>query len=151
MSKAYDSQIPLEPPPEGELPPNLPAPARRHGSPAGPWPWLDTNYQKGGTLPPVISYNGLEFCPHEPSEQCDKRCWIRYPEAIFTNWEPSQVKRSRIKDLTYLFPRCTIFHVDVGCDGQFSDTGQTPVSSYSKEDQVHLMELEVSVSTERLF
>ncbi|KAF8527527.1 hypothetical protein BU17DRAFT_61662 [Hysterangium stoloniferum] len=32
--------LPLVPPRE-ELPPHIPAPARRHASPAGPWPWQD--------------------------------------------------------------------------------------------------------------
>lgn len=144
MSKAYEFAIPLDPPgSEAELPPNIPAPARRHGSPSGPWPWLDINYDKERTLSLLISYNGQEFCPHESDKQCGDECWIRYPESIFSNWLPSQVKRSRIKELSYISPSCTIYYIDVGNDGSFSDTGHVAVSSYSKEDQVNFMAVQV--------
>ncbi|KAF8527528.1 hypothetical protein BU17DRAFT_81731 [Hysterangium stoloniferum] len=32
--------------PRGELPPHIPAIARRHASPAGPWPWQDLDYEQ---------------------------------------------------------------------------------------------------------
>ncbi|GJJ13335.1 hypothetical protein Clacol_007587 [Clathrus columnatus] len=129
--------VPLKPPGESELPPNIPAPARRHGSPSGPWPWLDIDFSntKGRTLSLPPSYIGQEFCPHGSDKGCEKECWIHYPESIFANWSELQVKKSRIKELSYIHPSCTIFNVDVGYDGTFSDTGRLIISSYSKEDQ----------------
>ena len=62
-------------------------------------------------------------CDHQ---SCDN-CWKGYPQSLFPNWTPAQVKKSRISEAIKDYPRdvaCIIHHVDVDDNGFFRDAGK---------------------------
>ncbi|KJA24138.1 hypothetical protein HYPSUDRAFT_39284 [Hypholoma sublateritium FD-334 SS-4] len=94
------------------------APSHRHAAPSAPWPWIDIEDEVDPTqlsshLPPVP-----EPCLHV---SCGG-CWREYPQALYPNWTPSQVKKSQIEKAVKHYRRnvvCVIHQVDVNEDGIF--------------------------------
>lgn len=78
------------------LPANVPNPSHRHGTPSGPWPWLDLH----------VSIDPKEIIePNIASKQClhrqhdgEEYCWCKYPQSLYPNWTPIQQKASRISE-----------------------------------------------------
>lgn len=118
-------------------------PSHRHAAPSAPWPWVDI--QDDGECPIIncrLLFSSQNLCqevdrrqlessePPVPS-QCDHRacnnCWKEYPQSLFPNWAPPQVKKSKISMAINDYPRnvdCIIHHVDVDDNGYFRDAGK---------------------------
>lgn len=83
---------------------------------------------------------------------CDHQacsCWKLYPQSLFTNWTPAQVKKSKIsiaiKDYRRDVP-CVIRHVDVGDNGLFRNADKyVATESNIKECWDLISESQVSV------
>ncbi|PPQ92528.1 LOW QUALITY PROTEIN: hypothetical protein CVT25_010361 [Psilocybe cyanescens] len=93
-------------------------PSHRHAAPSAPWPWVDIQdvvdpAQLASPLPPVPP-----LCSHETC----KGCWNLYPQSLYPNWTPAQVKKSKINkaitDYRHNVP-CIIHQVDVDHNGLF--------------------------------
>ena len=89
--------------------------------------------------------------PPVPTE-CDHRtcnsCWKLYPQSLFPNWTPAQVKKSKIglaiKDYRRDVP-CIIHHVDVDDNGYFRDADKyVSTESTIKESWEKIVESRVS-------
>ena len=62
-------------------------------------------------------------CNHQPCNNC----WKGYPQSLFPNWTPAQVKKSKINIAINDYRRdvaCIIHHVDVDDNGYFRDAGK---------------------------
>ncbi|KAF6752905.1 hypothetical protein DFP72DRAFT_903974 [Ephemerocybe angulata] len=108
-----------------------PPPSYRHGTPSGPWPWVDIEDQvdkdriedpdnhlpMSGAPCPHVVLKGQEFC------------WCKYPQSMFPNWTQKQQSRSgirqKIKSATSSTKRhrCFVYYVDVKNDGRFVNAG----------------------------
>ncbi|THU77216.1 hypothetical protein K435DRAFT_974074 [Dendrothele bispora CBS 962.96] len=93
----------------------LPRPTSfRHGTPSGPWPWLDLQEELDlSRFRPPPSRSSTDFGPNE---------WSGYPEAQFPNWTDFQRKKSGIKSLVEGNtnpPSTQIYEVNICQDGTF--------------------------------
>jgi hypothetical protein len=71
-------------------------------------------------------------CPHTDPE-CNG-CWAKYPQSLFPNWTPRQVKRSDIENICARSDiPCVIHHVDVGENAEFSNAEKDSVSGEANE------------------
>jgi hypothetical protein len=123
-----------------EISDRIAPPSHRHAAPSAPWPWVDI--QDDGEHPNTllcISFSSQDLrqevdrrqlntskppvpsrCNHQP---CDN-CWKGYPQSLFPNWTPAQVKKSKINIAIRDHRRCIIHHVDVDDNGCFRDAGK---------------------------
>jgi hypothetical protein len=79
-------------------------PSHRHGTPSGPWPWLDIDLE---------SSDATDESPES------RKASLVYPQSHFPNWTPLQVRKSGIKEATEKECRCDIYAVDVFSSGKF--------------------------------
>ncbi|KAF8062374.1 hypothetical protein FPV67DRAFT_1508215 [Lyophyllum atratum] len=87
----------------GPRPPETPK-ARRHGAPAGPWPWKDFS-----DLHPELYVGPVNSPTTNPKKE-----WRKYPQSLFPNWKPSQVRRSKIEEaIQYKPDECVIRYADL--------------------------------------
>ena len=112
--------------------PSRPVPSHRHAAPSGPWPWRDLDSDLD-----VISEPEPKPSCHHTTGECHG-CWARYPQSLFPNWTPGQVKRSGIADIcvrTRSEGPCLIHHADVHDDEKstFSAGRTQSVSEQNKE------------------
>ncbi|KAG1837318.1 hypothetical protein DFJ58DRAFT_734437 [Suillus subalutaceus] len=100
-------------PSDRTMPPAVPTPIYRHAAPSGPWPWMDfdTDSDSDLTLNP-------DNTPASPSSA--GQSWHRYPEALFGNWKPDQVKRSKMLSNCSELDMCSVHWLDVLTDGTFT-------------------------------
>ncbi|KIJ53436.1 hypothetical protein M422DRAFT_222053, partial [Sphaerobolus stellatus SS14] len=133
-------RLPPQPTLTQDLPPRIPALAYRHASPSGPWPWLDLEYDSDSHQGSPETIRGIFPCPHTKGE-CKgfTKCWSMYPQNLFPNWTPGQVKRSRIAEMAARSRFCTIYVVDVDRDGHFFEREKLVADNDSIADHVSLM------------
>ncbi|KAF8463036.1 hypothetical protein JB92DRAFT_3136636 [Gautieria morchelliformis] len=112
-----------------DWPRRVPAPSHRHAAPSGPWPWQDLD----DTIP---KSHATETSSRHSQETSASPCWTDYPECLFPNWKPDQVKRSKMKTLLSESSESIIYHVDVGSDGHFSGHGRHLVRDESQFEAV---------------
>lgn len=119
------------------------APSHRHAAPSAPWPWVDI--QDDGecpkkiavlsflspTLRHAVDHKQLETSEPSVPSPCDHQgcdnCWKDYPQSLFPNWTPAQIKKSKIGIAIQDYPRdvpCVIHHVDVDDNGHFRDSNK---------------------------
>ncbi|KAF9462507.1 hypothetical protein BDZ94DRAFT_1322516 [Collybia nuda] len=119
-----------------EMPPRVPAPSHRHGTPSGPWPFLDLDDQidqaQLATSGPPVPTN---VCDHLDAAKC-KGCWSGYPQSLFPNWTRGQQKKSRISKIVsrpFDHRDCVIHYVDIAEDGNFAATEDLSVGDANKD------------------
>ncbi|KAG6857494.1 hypothetical protein H0H87_002119 [Tephrocybe sp. NHM501043] len=99
--------------------------SRRHGAPAGPWPWKDFSDLQPERQPAVIAESPGLVSPGE---------WRKYPQSLFPNWTPSQVKRSKIEEAIQYSPEnCVIRFIDISNNSDFTP-GETIVRRKHEDD-----------------
>ncbi|KAG9311757.1 hypothetical protein JVU11DRAFT_8000 [Chiua virens] len=88
----------------------IPAPKYRHAAPSAPWPWVKFD----------IDAAGAHFPSNASGSTNASKChWNQYPQNLFANWMPNQVKRSQI------LTRCSdckvsiVYKVNMFDDGKF--------------------------------
>ncbi|KAF9463267.1 hypothetical protein BDZ94DRAFT_1308998 [Collybia nuda] len=87
--------------PPNSSPPETPL-SRRHGAPAGPWPWMDFDH--------INHENPLKV----KTLLAGSAEWEGYPQSLFPNWGDIQVERSGIAQaVKYRGKKCVIRGVDV--------------------------------------
>ncbi|KAF9239341.1 hypothetical protein BU15DRAFT_62087 [Melanogaster broomeanus] len=88
--------------------PRAPAPTYRHAAPSAPWPWMDFDMDSSDVqlLPPGRIVTNEEE-------------WARYPQSLFGNWTPDQVKRSKMLLSCNDREPCDVYWVDVLKSGKF--------------------------------
>lgn len=93
------------------MPPSVPTPIYRHAAPSGPWPWMDFDTDSDITLnrdnPPA-------------SSGATGQSWHGYPQTLFGNWKPDQVKRSKMLSNCSELDMCSVHWLDVLTDGTFT-------------------------------
>ncbi|KAH6876668.1 hypothetical protein BKA70DRAFT_236124 [Coprinopsis sp. MPI-PUGE-AT-0042] len=123
-----------------------PAPSYRHGTPSGPWPFLDTGDEVDeGRLEDPESHQpfSVRACAHYNAPTQEGPCWCKYPQSKYPNWTKAQQKKSRI--LHYLkkakHQRWRAYYVDVQEDGVFmpSETSYVDESVRTQNDQWRFM------------
>lgn len=117
-----------------EMAARIPPPSHRHGSPSGPWPFLDVedeiDTERLGQAPPLAP---ARVCDHQDANTC-KNCWTGYPQSLFPNWTNAQQKKSRISKIVGRSQNaCTIHYVDVAEDGLFTATEDIEVTDTTKD------------------
>ena len=112
--------------------PSRPVPSHRHAAPSGPWPWRDLDSDLNATSEPEPK----QGC-HHTTRECDG-CWAQYPQSLFPNWTPSQVRRSAIADIcakTRSEGPCLIHYADVYHNRKsFSADKTRSISEENKEE-----------------
>ncbi|KAF9037772.1 hypothetical protein BJ165DRAFT_1416932 [Panaeolus papilionaceus] len=107
-------------------------PSHRHAAPSAPWPWVD--------IEDVINKENLATEKTSIPEPCDhrmcRRCWQHYPQSLFPNWTPKQVKKSGIGPASEVISNAKIYYVDVDVHGRFE--GRDFVNPNSGEKQTYL-------------
>ncbi|KAH7890287.1 hypothetical protein F5I97DRAFT_7352 [Phlebopus sp. FC_14] len=91
------------------VPGRAPAPTYRHAAPSGPWPWMDFDADFPVVESPV-SVPGV-----------DGKRWMGYPQNLFGNWTPDQVRRSKMLSGCSQSDVCWVHKVDVFDDGGFEE------------------------------
>ncbi|KAG1767127.1 hypothetical protein EDD22DRAFT_950237 [Suillus occidentalis] len=94
------------------MPPAIPTPIYRHAAPSGPWPWMDFDTDTDITL-------NRDNTPASPGV-ADSQSWRGYPETLFGNWKPDQVKRSKMLSNCSELDMCLVHWLDVLTDGTFT-------------------------------
>ncbi|KAG2140527.1 uncharacterized protein EDB93DRAFT_1252817 [Suillus bovinus] len=109
------------------MPPAIPTPMYRHAAPSGPWPWMDFDTDSEITL----------NCDNTPvSPGTANQPWRGYPEALFENWKPDQVRRSKMLTNCPELGVCSVHWLDALKDGTFKildENGQDQTSSITPE------------------
>ncbi|KAF8194202.1 hypothetical protein BJ912DRAFT_901347, partial [Pholiota molesta] len=98
-------------------------PSHRHAAPSAPWPWVDiangTCFSSNRSCATFVSpLPSPEPCTHK---DC-KGCWRGYPQSLYPNWTPSQIRKSQIAQAISDYRRdisCVIHQVDVTEEGLF--------------------------------
>ncbi|KAJ3576809.1 hypothetical protein NP233_g148 [Leucocoprinus birnbaumii] len=99
------------------MPADVPNPSHRHGTPSGPWPWLDLHV----SIDPreIIEPNvGSIQCSHRRHEG-DEHCWCKYPQSLYPNWTYIQQKASRIWEAKGRQQGWRIYPLVISKDGLF--------------------------------
>ncbi|KAG2130888.1 hypothetical protein DEU56DRAFT_914650 [Suillus clintonianus] len=94
------------------MPPAIPTPIYRHAAPSGPWPWMDFDTDSDLTL--------SRDQPSPASPGTEGPSWRGYPETLFGNWKPDQVKRSKMLSNSSESDTCSVHWLDVLKDGHFT-------------------------------
>lgn len=136
--------FPPIPDPILEMPPRIPALAYRHASPSGPWPWRDLDYDNDDNdfsrcSPEIV--RGALPCPHTKGECAGFPCWTLYPQSLFPNWTPGQVKRSQIIEMDARSQYCRLYIADVDEEARFTVPGKIVVGTENFEDHTNLMQI----------
>ncbi|KAH7912764.1 hypothetical protein BJ138DRAFT_1112061 [Hygrophoropsis aurantiaca] len=120
-SQAEESCETLTPRPR-EAPSRAPAPKYRHAVPSGPWPWVDFNsdFETVNEDAPRI-YTGRSLAHLTSQDDESDVTWKGYPQSLFGNWTPDQVKRSQILTSCSQSEECLTYRIDVMEDGRFVD------------------------------
>ncbi|KAF8809597.1 hypothetical protein BYT27DRAFT_7187347 [Phlegmacium glaucopus] len=95
-------------------------PSHRHAAPSAPWPWIDTQDEVNRVQLESSELPVPSLCDHQTCNDC----WKGYPQSLFPNWTPAQVKKSKISIAIKHYRRndpCIIHHVDVDENGYFRD------------------------------
>lgn len=109
------------------MPPAIPTPIHRHAAPSGPWPWVD--FDTDSDL--MLNYGNTPTSPGTAGES-----WRGYPEALFGNWKPDQVKRSNLLSNSPELGKCSAHWLDVLTNGAFTildEEGQDQTSTIAPE------------------
>ncbi|KAF9447468.1 hypothetical protein P691DRAFT_760751 [Macrolepiota fuliginosa MF-IS2] len=138
------------------LPVEVPNPSHRHGTPSGPWPYLDLHVaiDPKQILEPRIAE---EDCPHHKHDG-EEYCWCRYPQSLYPNWTPVQQKASRITEALdktthgwRIYPlvvsKTGIFRSPIHKSGRYNDCEAFWESfrvqeEYAKDSHVHALFIE---------
>ncbi|KAG1736667.1 uncharacterized protein EDB91DRAFT_1055551, partial [Suillus paluster] len=99
----------------------------RHAAPSGPWPWMDFDTDFDITL-------DHDHAPTSPDAAAQS--WRGYPEALFGNWKPDQVKRSKILSNCSQLDMCSVHWLDILGDGTFTildEEGRDQTSRVSRD------------------
>ncbi|EAU87069.2 hypothetical protein CC1G_11249 [Coprinopsis cinerea okayama7 len=122
-----------------------PAPSYRHGTPSGPWPFLDIDDEvdpKRIEDPDSHIPMSAEPCVHHIN-LTQEFCWCKYPQSLYPNWTVRQQRKSRILKVIKRKERqrCIVYYIDVRDDGVFVPSAPREVDeSVSKQDaQWHVM------------
>ena len=83
----------------------------RHAAPSGPWPWVDFDTDTDIVL-------DVDNTPIPPDARAPP--WRGYPQDLFGNWKPDQVKRSKILSNCSQLDNCLVHWLDVLKDGTFT-------------------------------
>jgi len=94
----------------------------RHAAPSGPWPWIDLRNIDDSTVT-----NDVEIDPS----------WPGYPQNLFGNWTPGQVRRSQMLTKCSKNQSSTIYWMDVLSRGKFvtSNIAGGHISTVTTSDQ----------------
>ncbi|KXN85113.1 hypothetical protein AN958_11690 [Leucoagaricus sp. SymC.cos] len=78
------------------MPTEVPNPSHRHGTPSGPWPFLDLHVtiDPNSIIDPQVASKTCEHRKHD-----EKHCWCKYPQSLYPNWTPVQQRASRISEV----------------------------------------------------
>ncbi|KAG6827523.1 hypothetical protein H0H92_011436 [Tricholoma furcatifolium] len=88
--------------------------SRRHGAPAGPWPWQDFS-----NIQPEPFSTDVESPTVATPEAHNE--WRNYPQSLFPNWTKLQVHHSKIADaILDAPPECTVHFADIRNNAPFS-------------------------------
>lgn len=101
--------------------------SHRHAAPSGPWPWVD--FDTDSDL--MLNYGNTPTSPGTAGES-----WRGYPEALFGNWKPDQVKRSKMLSNSPELGKCSAHWLDVLTNGAFTildEEGQDQTSTIAPE------------------
>ncbi|PFH53445.1 hypothetical protein AMATHDRAFT_137387 [Amanita thiersii Skay4041] len=96
----------------------IPPPPHRHAAPSAPWPWIDIH----NDVDAMELNNPAEAVPGEcDHEDCEGRCWKKYPESRFPNWTINQVRKSKIREAIDREAQndCIIHQLDITQSGAF--------------------------------
>lgn len=93
------------------MPPAIPTPIYRHAAPSGPWPWMDFDTD----FDIALDYNRTPTSPDAAAQS-----WRGYPETLFGNWQPDQVKRSKMLSNCSQLDMCSVHWLDILRDGTFT-------------------------------
>ncbi|KAJ3534834.1 hypothetical protein NMY22_g6750 [Coprinellus aureogranulatus] len=106
------------------------APSYRHGTPSGPWPFVDIDDEvdpKRIEDPDSHLPMSGAPCPHFMLRD-QEFCWCKYPQALFPNWTKRQQKKSKIRRvIEKAGGRCLVYYVDVRNNGIFVSSGAREV------------------------
>ncbi|KAG6331536.1 hypothetical protein ID866_7556 [Astraeus odoratus] len=91
------------------IPTTHPNARHRHAAPSAPWPWMDFDMDDSA-VEPLFPPGGL-LSPEDG--------WKKYPQNLFGNWTPDQVRRSKMLTNCSDSRFCTIYRVDVRNNGTF--------------------------------
>ncbi|KAH7925847.1 hypothetical protein BV22DRAFT_404743 [Leucogyrophana mollusca] len=127
-------------PRQRQAPSRAPAPKYRHAVPSGPWPWIDFN-SDFATADSNARRVHSDLGPiHSKSrEGVSDMSWQGYPQSLFGNWTPDQVKRSRIMTSCSDSEDCLTYRVDIMEDGSFVDR-PLPGEARSRDDAWKLVQ-----------
>ncbi|KAG2130887.1 hypothetical protein DEU56DRAFT_740368, partial [Suillus clintonianus] len=97
-------------------------PRYRHAAPSGPWPWMDFDVEVKASTTAI------------------DKTWRGYPQNLFGNWTPDQVKRSKMIEKCSVNKSSTVYWMDVRHDGSFATSdvggkGSTTVVAAENEDE----------------
>ncbi|OJA16732.1 hypothetical protein AZE42_07560 [Rhizopogon vesiculosus] len=93
------------------MPPSTPTPIYRHAAPSGPWPWMDFD---------TDTDLALNTDTTSTSRPAGAQSWRGYPQDLFGNWKPDQVKRSKMLSNSSQLDDCLVHWLDVLKDGTFT-------------------------------
>ncbi|OJA16735.1 hypothetical protein AZE42_07557 [Rhizopogon vesiculosus] len=83
-----------------------PTPHYRHAAPSGPWPWMD--------------FRNVDVTTAKSEEPKVDTTWRGYPQSLFGNWTPDQVKRSQMLEKCSKNRSSSIYWLDVLDTGKFT-------------------------------
>ncbi|KAF7760200.1 hypothetical protein Agabi119p4_10876 [Agaricus bisporus var. burnettii] len=108
------------------IPREVPNPSHRHGTPSGPWPFLDLH------VLPKPELKEPDKCPHKHPK--NEPCWCRYPQSLYPNWTHTQQEKSRITKAIGDSSKWTIYPLAVNRDGIFKPLKRIDSEEWKKSD-----------------
>ena len=144
-------------------------PSHRHAAPSDPFPWLDI--QDDGEYnyfffalyfsihPQFLRQVNLDYKQFQITEPpapyvCDHQdcndCWKRYPQSLFPNWTPAQLKKSKLTIAIKYYRRdvaCIIHYVDLDHNGYFIDAGKYVATESTMRESWDRIKFRVSTTS----
>ncbi|KAG9311758.1 hypothetical protein JVU11DRAFT_8001 [Chiua virens] len=105
----------------------VPAPKYRYAAPSAPWPWMKFD----------VDATSVHFPSNAPGSTNASEChWNQYPQNLFANWTPNQVKRSQMLTRCSDCEASIVYKVNMFDDGKFCS--QKEARSVRANDMAHL-------------
>ena len=99
-------------------------PRYRHAAPSGPWPWMDFSHIDVTSASTAVATDVATDESDDTTAVTDASTatqWSGYPQNLFGNWTPTQVERSQMLAKCSKNRTSTIYWMDVGNDGKFTN------------------------------